>query len=204
MNHKSWKIALCVAVIWFFLAAPLRAQWTDSIGCTDATLNGNYAFTLHGESLGVIVYPLPGSALPPRVVPFTNPLLADGVAMTQFDGNKGLTQVDFVMRNGTSAATPSTPTTSDGFRSGETGSYSVNFDCTGRFVIRFPDTTEIDVAFVIGDFGQRIRTVVTRQHVPQLPPAILPVGVTCDAGSGGCDLGVQIRSDGVKSESAWE
>lgn len=204
MNHQSWKIIFGTAIVWFFLAAPLRAQWTDSIGCTDATLNGNYAFTLHGESLGVIVYPLPGSTLAPKVVPFADPLLADGVAMTHFDGNKGLTQVDFVMRNGTSATTASTPTTSDGFRSGETGSYSVNFDCTGTFKIVFPDTTEIDVAFVIGDLGRTIRTVVTRQHVPHLPPAIVPVGVTCAADTGGCDLGVQIRSEGVKSESFWQ
>ncbi len=141
----------------------------------------------------------PGSALPPRVVPFAGPLLADGVAMTHFDGNKGLKQVDFVMRNGASAATPTTPTTSDGFRSGETGDYSVNFDCTGTFKIVFPDTTEID-----GDFGRTIRAVVTRQHVPQLPPAIIPAGVACDAATNGCDLGVQIRSEDVKSENFWE
>jgi hypothetical protein len=201
MNHQSWKTVLGAAIVCFSLAAPLRAQWTDSIGCTDATLQGDYAFTLHGESLGVLV---PQTGAPPKLVPFASPLPADGVAITHFDGHGNLTQVDFVMRNGTSAATPVTPVTVNGFRTGETGSYSVSSDCTGTFRITFPDTTEIHVAFVLGDFGRRIRTVVTRQHVPQLPPAIIPAGTTCAAGTGGCDLGVQIRSDGIKSESGWE
>src|SRR5215472_14032232 len=194
MNHQSWKTVLWAAFICFSLAAPLRAQWTDSIGCVDATLQGDYAFTLHGESLGVLV---PQTGAPPKLAPFASPLPADGVAMTHFDGHGNLTQVDFVMRNGTSAATPGTPLTANGFRSGETGSYEVSPDCTGTFKIKFGDTTEIDVAFVIGNHGQEIRTVVTSQHVPKLPPPIVPPGAVC-AAPAGCDLGVQIRSDGIK------
>ena len=95
-------------------------------------------------------------------------------------------------------ATPTTPVTPNGFRTGETGTYSVSQDCTGTFKIVFPDTTEIDVAFVLANQGREIRTVVMRQHVPQLPPAIIPAGAACALNSGGCDLGVQIRSDGVK------
>jgi hypothetical protein len=92
---------------------------------------------------------------PPRVAAFASPLLADGVAITHFDGNGGLTQVDFVMRNGTSAATPTTPLTENGFRAKETGSYTVSEDCTGTFKIMFPDTSEIDVAFVVANHGSK-------------------------------------------------
>jgi hypothetical protein len=172
-----------------------KAQDGDNDGCTDATLQGDYAFTLHGESLGVLV---PQTTGPAKLVPFATPLLADGVAITHFNGAGKLEQVDFVMRNGTSAATPTTPVTGNGFRSGENGTYAVKSDCTGTFTITFPDTTEIDVAFVLAKNGHEIRTVVTRQHVPLLPPPIIPTGATCAATSGGCDLGVQIRSDGVK------
>jgi len=183
------------AIVLAGAGAPARAQDGDADGCSNATLSGDYSFTLHGESLGVLV---PQTGATPRLFPFANPLPADGVAITHFDGHGGLSQVDFVMRNGTSAATPTTSVTADGFRTDETGTYEVKPDCTGRFKINFPDTTEIDVAFVIANHGSKILTVVTRQHVPQLPPAIVPAGATCAASTGGCDLGVQIRSQGEK------
>jgi len=195
MKYVSWKMALiAAAIVSMVLGVPARAQDGDNDGCSNATLFGDYAFTLHGESLGVLV---PQTGAPPSLVPFASPLPADGVAMTHFDGVGGLTQVDFVMRRGTSAATPGTPLTANGFRSGETGSYEVSPDCTGTFKIKFGDTTEIDVGFVIGNHGQEIRTVVTSQHVPKLPPPIVPPGAVC-AAPAGCDLGVQIRSDGIK------
>jgi hypothetical protein len=56
-------------------------------------------------------------------VPFASPVLVDGVAITHFDGNGILKQVDFAMHNGTSVATPTTPLTENGFRSEETGTY---------------------------------------------------------------------------------
>lgn len=199
MKTLIWKGMLAAALFLVFLSGSARAQDGDYDGCSNATLHGDYAFTLHGESLGVL---MPQTTGAPKLVPFASPLLADGVAMTHFDGNGNLTQVDFVMRNGTSADTPTTATTGNGFRSGEWGTYAVKSDCTGTFTIMFPDTTEIDVAFVLANYGREIRTVVTRQHVPALPPAIIPTGATCPAAipaaSGGCDLGVQIRSDGKK------
>jgi len=195
MKYVTWKMALAAAaIVSMVLAGPARAQDGDNDGCSNATLFGDYAFTLHGESLGVLV---PQAGGPPSLVPFASPLPADGIAMTHFDGAGGLTQVDFVMRRGSSAATPGTPLTANGFRSGETGSYEVSPDCTGTFKIKFSDTTEIDVAFVIGNYGQEIRTVVIRQHVPQLPPPLVPPGAVCVLPAG-CDLGVQIRSDGIK------
>jgi hypothetical protein len=194
MNTVFWKFVLAV-LICSVAVVPGKAQNGDNDGCSAATLVGDYAFTLHGESLGVLV---PQTAAPPKLIPFASALLADGVAMTHFNGNGKLWQVDFVMRNGTSAASPITPLTSNGFRADETGHYTVSEDCTGTFTIWFPDTSEIDVAFVIARHGLEIRTVVTRQHVPALPPAIIPAGASCSANEGGCDLGVQIRSEGAK------
>jgi hypothetical protein len=74
--------------------------------------------------------------------------------------------------------------------------------CSGVFKIMFPERSEIDVAFVLANHGLEIRTVVTRQHVPERPPAIISAGSECapltPEESSGCDLAVQIRSDGVK------
>jgi hypothetical protein len=194
MKTLICKGMLAAAIFTFVLSGSARAQDGDYDGCSNATLHGDYAFSLHGESLGILV---PQSTGAPKLAPFASPLPADGVAITHFDGNENLTQVDFVMRNGTPAATPTTPVTGNGFRSGETGTYSIQPDCTGKFTIIFPDMTEIDVAFVLANYGREIRTVVTRQHVPALPPPIIPAGATCVPPSG-CDLGVQIRSDGKK------
>ncbi|MGA8142585.1 MAG: hypothetical protein WB987_01715 [Candidatus Acidiferrales bacterium] len=200
MKKSFCKGTLAAAILVFVVCGPSRAQVGDRNGCSLATLRGDYAFTLHGESIGILVPGVNGA--PPALKPFANPLLADGVAITRFDGNGGLSQIDVVMRNGTSAATPATPVTDNGFRTQETGTYKVESDCTGTFAIRFPDTSEIDVAFVLAKNGLEIRTVVTRQHVPMLPPAIIPPGVACapltTAETSGCDLGVQIRSEGVK------
>ncbi len=161
------------------LATGISAAKAD--GCSNATLKGGYAFSLQGELLGV----LQGST----VLPFSAPLLTNGVAMTEFDGNGNLTQVDYVVRNGTLAATPSTPLTENGFRSEETGTYSVAPDCTGTEVIKFPDSSEIDLAIVVGADGHSIKTVVTRQHVP-----VIPGNPNC---TDGCDLAAQIQSEAV-------
>lgn len=154
----------------------------DNDGCSNATLRGDYSFTIHGEALGIII---PGN--PPTLQPFPAPAPADGVAITEFDGKGGLTQVDFVMRGGLPAITPTTPLTGDGFRSNEGGHYGVAPDCTGWATINFPDGSEIDLKLVVANYGREIHTVVKRQHVP-----FIPNNPAC---ASGCDLGVQIRSD---------
>ncbi|MBV8455932.1 MAG: hypothetical protein JO122_04890 [Acetobacteraceae bacterium] len=161
-------------------AVATGAHAADS--CSNATLKGSYAFSIQGQSLGV----LQGTT----VVPFPSPLPTNGVALTVFDGNGGLTQVDFVMRGGMSAATPSTPLTDNGFRANETGSYSVAEDCTGTELINFPDGSEIDLALVVGAAGNIIKTVVTRQHL-----SVIPGNPNCTSG---CDLAPQISSEAVK------
>ena len=180
MKACAAKRALVLLIAGLLLGGTALA-W-DNDGCSNASLKGDYSFTIHGETLGVIV---PGT--PPTLQPFPVPVPADGVAITEFNGQGGLSQVDFVMRGGMPAITPTTPLTSNGFRSNESGHYNIAADCTGHAAISFPDGSEIDLALVVTHYGREIHTVVTRQHVP-----FIPNNAAC---ASGCDLGVQIRSD---------
>ncbi|HJS90443.1 MAG TPA: hypothetical protein VJ738_10805 [Steroidobacteraceae bacterium] len=146
-----------------------RAQAADNDGCTNATLFGDYAFRVDGELL-------------PQGAPA---IARQGVAMTHFDGQGGLTQVDFVMSNGAPLAGPADPST--GFHTQEQGSYKVNPDCTGSAVIHFPappgltSGAEIDLMFVLGDHGRLIHTIVSRVLQPgsatSIPASIHSDGV---------------------------
>lgn len=194
MNIKSCKVGFAAAVLFLAISGTAQAQIAPHEGCSNAALNGDYGFTVQGSSIGVLV---PNGAPPVR--PFSTPMLANGVAMANFDGKGNVTQIDFVMHGGISAGVnPGTPLTPNGFRTNEKGTYNVASDCSGTFSIKFEDTSEIDVVFVLADHGRQIHTVVARQHVPALPPAALPAGVKCDSTTNGCDLAVQISSDGVK------
>src|SRR6516225_6174779 len=79
--------------------------------CSNRTLKGTYANSLHG-----LIFIPGGSA----------PLVLAGVVKTTYDGNGTFTQVDAVSDNG-SGVTP-------GWRPGS-GTYSVNPDCTGTQTI---------------------------------------------------------------------
>jgi hypothetical protein len=73
--------------------------------------------------------------------------------MTDFDGHGGLTQVDYVVINGVP--------TGSGFQS-ETGTYSVNSDCTGTLTFQYSDGTQITLQLVVVDHGNEFRTVVSK------------------------------------------
>jgi hypothetical protein len=159
---------LTLSLVAPLLAAPALAQSGDNDGCTNATLSGDYGFRITGQILP------PGGA----------PIQRDGVAMTHFDGQGKLTQVDFVMANGIPVAGPSDPLT--GFHVGETGWYSVNPDCTGVAEIVFPTPpgmssgAKIDLMFVLSNHGRTIHTIVSRL----LPPGSttpLPASIHSDA-----------------------
>jgi hypothetical protein len=113
--------------------------------CSNATLEGAYAFRISGESF------VPGSN--------TIAVYNDGVAMTTFDGMGGLTQVDWIMRNG---AADSVHENSYGFHDQESGTYTVNPDCTGNAEIDFASTgAVIKLKFVLAEHGRVIHTIVT-------------------------------------------
>lgn len=170
MKTLILKGTLTAAVILLALASSARAQ--DNDGCTDATLKGDYAFTVSGQIF-----------MPNGVV-----IQRDGVAMTHFDGAGHLTQVDFVLSSPNAGPPPgSVPTDSvTGFHNMETGSYVVNSDCTGRFEIINPPITlpsgatitgaKIEVMFVLSNHGRTIHTIVTSLTPPGAPgpvPALI-------------------------------
>jgi hypothetical protein len=137
--------------------------------CSNATLFGDYAFRISGEVF----------------VPGTNTIAVynDGVAMTTFDGIGGPTQVDWVMRNGVADPPPG-----PGFHGNETGTYTVNPDCTGNAEIDFPippggtSGAVITLKFVLGDHGRVIHTIVTSLRPPNTPPGTtVPVNTHSDA-----------------------
>ena len=104
--------------------------------------------------------------------------------MTHFDGEGGLTQVDFVMANGVAQPGPTDPVT--GFHIDEKGSYTVNSDCTGSAVIHFPvpphgtSGAEIELIFVLSNGGRTIHTIVTKL-VPPNTTTPVPVSIHSDA-----------------------
>src|SRR5215469_6960639 len=79
---KLRNFLVLLAVMWAGSSAV-----TAHPACTDSTIKGDYAFTIHGQ----ILTP-------------NGPLLVDGIAKTTFDGNGNLTQVDAVAINGNIAA----------------------------------------------------------------------------------------------------
>jgi hypothetical protein len=163
------KIRTSIVLVLGIFSVPCAAlaQSTDNDGCTNAMLSGDYAFRVSGNLLP------PGGA----------PVERDGVAMAHFDGEGGLTQVDFVMSNGVPVAGPPDPLTR--FHIGETGWYKVNPDCTGQAQIRFPappgleSGAVIDLMFVLSARGRIIHTIVS-QLLPPGSTTPVPASIHSD------------------------
>jgi hypothetical protein len=140
---KTW---ICNATLAAAIALTGAAQAEDKGEvCSLETLHGAYSFTISGQILEG---------------PGTGPV--NGVALTTFDGQGGLKQTDFAVKSGA----PAGPL--DAFRTGESGTYLVNADCTGTATINFPDVTpaqQIVLMFVLADHGRQIRTVVSALYV---------------------------------------
>jgi hypothetical protein len=131
------------------LSGAARAGGT-AYGCSNATLKGAYAFA-------VTAYTPPGlPSGPPQVV----------AGIEVFDGKGSFTQRDYI---GDSLRTMGQ---SDFAPEGqETGTYTVNPDCTGRMVINLnapvPSGSKgvIQTVFVISDGGRHFHDVVS-QFIP--------------------------------------
>ncbi len=124
---------------------------TDSPACNNALLYGNYGFTIEGDKL---VSPPPNTAAP------TGPQV--GVAMTYFDGQGKLQQIDSVTVGGIQS-----PTSGNFNEASTKGTYSVSPNCTGTFTLNFTDGRPTVVTdFVIVDNGNEIDTVVIGILVP--------------------------------------
>ncbi len=134
---------LLIAGCAFLLGQPGHAQ-SERLGdagsapqarCSNRTLRGSYAFNVDGT-----------------IVAGPNRLLLRGLAMTQFDGDGGLSQVDFTTINGAPAGTD--------WRSG-LGSYETNPDCTGTMeIIQSDGSPTLRLRFVVADHGRTIYNIV--------------------------------------------
>lgn len=120
----------------------------DEQKCTNKTLLGDYGFSIEG-----VILAIPGVTLPPGAM-----LPLRGVALTHFDGQGNLTQVDHVVVNG--APPPEQWTYGS-------GPYSVNPDCTGTAVINTVGNplSPVKLSFVVVREGTEIHTVVDANGV---------------------------------------
>lgn len=138
---KELAISIAALVLSVPLTTSVLQGQTDSKFCNNRLLNGNYGFAVEG-------YKLAGPVGSP-----TGPMR--GVAMTTFDGNGNLTQLDTVVVNGVKI--------SDFTEEKATGTYQVNPDCTGTFNIKFPSgdpRPPVTANLVITENGNEIDTVV--------------------------------------------
>jgi len=150
---KSWFFQgiLIAAIALPALTAAAWAGGTNDYGCSNATLNGEYAY-------GVTAYTPPG-------LPNGPPEVVAGIKI--FDGRGNVTQ------NGYFGDWLRTTGQTD-FATGETGTYTVNSDCTGSMVINqnvsgVPAGTSsgvLEIRFVISDGGRHIHEVVARYTPP--------------------------------------
>jgi hypothetical protein len=126
--------------------APARAQsLPTSRFCNDLLIRGAYGFTVEGNKLAGP----PGTPVGPQ----------EGVAMTNFDGRGGLSQLDAVTVNGILVSDFTHPVA--------TGSYHVNSDCTGTFTLSFTDgRPPVNTSFVVVEGGWEIDAVVTSVGPP--------------------------------------
>ncbi len=156
---------LAALVISLCANSSVRAQSNDKDGCSDATLRGDYAFTVSGQIF----------------IPNGPVIQREGIAMTHFDGAGNLSQVDVVLSSPNAPPPPGIAPTDPvtGFHTEEKGIYTVHSDCTGTFTINFPPFTTatganvpgaiIVVKFVLSNDGRSIHAVVTSLTPPGAP-----------------------------------
>ena len=126
------RIALFSLILAFAASSTVTAH---ARACSNATLKGTYANTIHGQLF-----------LPNGVV-----LVIDGITKATYDGEGNFTQVDAVADNGN--FTP-------GWRPGS-GTYSVNPDCTGTQTNSIPGLPDLHLQFIVSPSGRKSWFVVT-------------------------------------------
>jgi hypothetical protein len=137
-NSKISRITSSMMIICGVLVSG-SIGWAQSTSgfCSNRILHGNYGFSVEG-----VVTPAPGVQVPIR-----------GVAMTNFDGNGHLSQVDHIV-------IPGAPAPALDWTPGN-GTYQVNADCTGTAHIDVPSTGDfVNLRFVVTLLGNEIHTVV--------------------------------------------
>jgi hypothetical protein len=158
---KNWRYQGILAVATLVLALSGMAWATaDDHGCSNATLRGAYGFRVVGQGPGTSVTAV--------------------VGIKHFDGAGNLTQVDFAVTDGLPKPNEVDATTGAfQFRTGQTGTYTVNPDCTGSMEIHLvpPGVPGgvIKIMFVLSNHGRAIHEVVA-ELIP--PGETVPVLIT--------------------------
>jgi len=134
MKHSTIRKTFTMAAVTALALAILPTAKADNKGCSNATLRGSYAQT----GSGVITAP------PDQAGPFAN------VGTLVFDGNGNLTGTLVVSSNGSSS--PAT----------ETGTYTVNSDCTGTYTVQIaPFGITSQAFFAISSNWDELEIIVT-------------------------------------------
>ena len=127
------KVFTIAAALTLTLAISPTVQASDK-GCSNFTLRGTYA----QKGTGVITAP------PDQAGPFAN------VGTLIFDGNGGLTGAVVASSNGSSSSAT------------ETGTYTVNSDCTGTYTVQIaPFGISSQAFFAIDTNGDELEIIVT-------------------------------------------
>jgi hypothetical protein len=127
----KFRISLLLLTFALAMSSTLMAH---AGACSNSTIRGTYAFTIHGQVF----------------LPDGSTLLIDGLAKTRFDGEGNLTQVDAVAANGNVAP---------GWAS-NTGTYSVNPDCTGTFTVTNGNKSPVHLQMIVAQSGNTIHDMV--------------------------------------------
>ncbi|WP_233833544.1 hypothetical protein [Paraburkholderia sp. ZP32-5] len=191
ISHSSVLSATAVALLLLSGAAQADGNGGGRGGgggglCSNATLRGPYGFIGHGEILGL----LDSNNV---LHPFANQSILDDVALVTFDGRGKFTRTDFGSINGVPKGGQTT------FNPYQSGSYTVNSDCTGTMSIVYtaggpvPAGVETDLNIVVTDDGTLVKSVVYRASIPSA--ASTPDGYSCPSN---CVQGVQESFEGKK------
>ena len=144
------RIAAPMMLVWVgMLINPSGGQADDGNGCSNATLRGDYGFTVTGTT--------PTGPPPLPVEQFL------GLALTHFDGAGGLTQPVGVSHGSISG---------DSENATGSGTYSLNADCSGTMTLNLTGktpTVSIKLWIVVVNGGNEINTVV-RTPMPNGTP----------------------------------
>jgi hypothetical protein len=178
MNMKSKRpgVLLAAAVVLLSFAGAAHSANV----CSAAILKGAYAFSAHGEVLGLL-----DSA---GYHPLATPQILDDVAIVKFDGSSQFARTDFGNING---APKNGQTT---FNPDQSGAYTVNGDCTGTMTITYNSGVVLNLEIVVGDDGTLVKAIIATEIVPSIGPTA--DGTTCSAN---CSEAVQVSLEGKKA-----
>lgn len=138
-NLRFTMIATPLLIVCGLVASgsPAVAQSSETVGCSNQTLSGNYGYAAEGVLIAV-----PGL---PADAPFRS------VGMTHFDGSGNLRWLETTVINGIEVSPDWTAAH---------GTYTVNPNCTGTAVVITPNSpVPLNLAFVVVRQGREIHSV---------------------------------------------